>query len=63
MSTPLSLSLPETASMSVVPATTRTTTPAATPPTTEQVTYWSVLGVVSIAAAAGIFEVILHFAG
>lgn len=51
MSTPLSLSLPET------------TAAASATPTIEQVTFWTVLGVVSAAAAAGIFEVVLHLAG
>ncbi|MGM7669897.1 hypothetical protein [Microbacterium sp. A93] len=51
MSTPLSLSLPET------------TAAASTSATTEQVTYWTVLGVVSAAFAAGIFEVAFHLAG
>ncbi|WMY78461.1 hypothetical protein [Citricoccus sp. I39-566] len=51
MSTPLSFSLPETTSVAGASA------------TTEQVTFWTVLSVVSAAAAAGILEVVLHLAG
>lgn len=67
MSTPLSLSLPATGSLATVTMTapaTSTATPSVTSSvTTAQVTYWTVLGVVSAAMAAGIFEVALHFAG
>lgn len=59
MSTPLSLSMPETASVAIVPA----ATPAGAPVTTEQVTFWTVLGLISAAAAAGVFEIVLHLAG
>ncbi len=65
MSTPLSLSLPETGALSVVSAApvAAPADAAATPMVTEQAAVWTVLGVVTAAATAGIIEVILHLAG
>lgn len=63
MSTPLSLSLPATGSLATVTMTAPAASLATSSATTEQVTYWTVLGIVSAALAAGIFEVALHLAG
>jgi hypothetical protein len=51
MSTPLSLSTPENGALATGSA------------TTEQVAFWSVTGIVTAAAAVGIFEVALHLVG
>lgn len=70
MSTQLSLATPETGSFAAVPMTLPSVTvPAAATSgstastTTEQVATWSILGLVSAAACAGVLEVIMHLIG
>ncbi|MFC0250164.1 MULTISPECIES: hypothetical protein [Citricoccus] len=51
MSTPLSLSTSEIPTTGTYSA------------TTERVTFWAVTGIISAAAAVGVFEVVLHLLG